>query len=80
VALPPRKYFSEITLALNTRNALALPPDQLLSGLEISADDQAIIELCHIYAICRRPALSFDPTTFKYDPFLQESLFAVSKA
>lgn len=64
--LPPRKYFSELTLGLHTRNALALPPDQLLSGLAVPEDVQAVIDLCHIYAICKRPALSFEPGSFEY--------------
>jgi hypothetical protein len=64
--LPPRKYFSELTLGLHTRNALALSPDQLLSGLPAPEDAKAVIDLCHIYAICKRPRLSFVPEKFEY--------------
>lgn len=66
MSLPPRKYFSEITLVLNTRNALAIQPDQLVSGKEIPKEAAAIIEKCHIYLICRRPGLTFCPHDFEY--------------
>lgn len=65
--MPPRKYFSEVTLGLNTRNALAIPPDQLMSGKPLPLEAKDVIENCHIYAICRRPGLAFDPNSLKYD-------------
>jgi hypothetical protein len=67
MALPPRRYFSEVTLALNTRNALIIPPDQLMSGKEIPAAASEVLDTCHIYQICRRPGLSFAPEDFHYE-------------
>lgn len=67
MTLPPRKYFSELTLGLNTKNAIAIPPDQLLSGLKMPEGSQEILDLCHIYAICKRPTLSFDTESFRYE-------------
>lgn len=66
MGLPPRKYFSEITLNLHTKNAIAVPPEELLSGKEVPEGAQEVFDLCHIYAICRRPRLSFDPEKFRY--------------
>lgn len=37
-----------------------------MSGKEIPEHAQEVLDLCHIYAICRRPALSFDPSSFNY--------------
>ena len=65
--MPPRKYFREISLGLNTKNALAIPPDQLMSGKPLPADAKDVIEDCHVYAICRRSGLAFDPEAFFYD-------------
>lgn len=66
MALPPRKYFSEVTLNLHTKNAVAIQPDQLMSGKEIPYEAKDVFDLCHIYLICRRPRLSFDPERFRY--------------
>jgi len=75
MALPPRKYFSEVTLGLNTKNAAAVPPDELVSGKEIPAETRELLDLCHIYAICRRPSLSFDPAQFGYTKPISFGIF-----
>jgi hypothetical protein len=41
-----------------------LPPEELLSGKEPTADQKDILDACHIYLICRRPRLSFDKDRF----------------
>ena len=64
--LPPRKYFTEIAINLCTSTVLLLPPDQLYNT--VSAELAAILAECHIYLICRRPVLSFDPNTLAYTP------------
>ncbi len=66
MTLPPRKYFSEISLGLHTRNAVAVPPNELMSGKSIPEDAQSLIDLCHIYLICKRPAFQIEPYSFEY--------------
>jgi hypothetical protein len=75
MALPPRKYFSEVTLGLNTRNAMIIPPDQLMSGKELPVGTADVLADCHIYLICRRPGLSFAPDDFRYGLPVSEGAF-----
>ena len=61
-----KKYLSEFSVNLFTSNWLLIPADQVTSGGEMSEQDKAIADRSHIYVICRRPALRFDPNTFGY--------------
>jgi hypothetical protein len=75
MTLPPRRYFSEVTLGLHTKNAIALAPEELMSGKGIPDDVAEVLKLCHIYAICRRPRLSFDPESFRYETPVSSGVF-----
>lgn len=66
-ATPPRKYFTETALNLHTSTVIMIPPDQLHRD---AAPPEGFIDAvadCHIYLICRRPRLSYDPSTFKFN-------------
>lgn len=71
---PPRKYFSETSIGLATARCAMLPPEEILSGKEPTADQKSILDACHIYLICRRPRMSFDK-----DTFLSSKSFAAGK-
>lgn len=61
-----RKYFSETALIIPSARCAFLPPEELRSGKDVPADALEIIDASHIYLICRRERLSFDPDTFRY--------------
>lgn len=65
--LPQRKFLSEFAVSLFSASWLMITPDQLMSDGEIRAEDKQIIEGCHIYLICRRPAQRFNPDDFKFE-------------
>jgi hypothetical protein len=62
--IPPRKYISEGAISLSSAHAAMLPPDQLHVDAQTTPEQEAILKDCHIYLICRRPALSIDPDSF----------------
>lgn len=74
MTIAPRKYFSETALILPTARCAMLPPEELLSGREISKESKELLDSCHIYLICRRPRLSLDPENFHYGPISSGAL------
>ncbi|HEX4302703.1 MAG TPA: hypothetical protein VHZ78_07915 [Rhizomicrobium sp.] len=60
----PRKFTSEHTVGLYTGASLMLPPDQLTADVNIPETTAELLGRCHIYLICRSPALSLDTQTF----------------
>jgi hypothetical protein len=45
-----------------------IPPSELTrDDGEIDPKSAQVAEVCHIYLICRRPATSYDPDSFKFD-------------
>lgn len=64
---PPRKFLSEHAVGLFTSYVIVLPPDQLHADGEMPEDAAKVSPHCHIYLICRRPSISIDPASFKYN-------------
>lgn len=65
--VPPRKFLSEHAVNLYSARFIIVTPSDLMAGGEMDRDSAEVSEHCHIYLICRRPACSYDPETFKYD-------------
>lgn len=66
--VPPRKFMSEFAVSVVSARWLMIPPSELTrDDGEMDAESAKIAEHCHIYLICRRPALSYDPDSFKFD-------------
>lgn len=61
-----RHYLSEFSVNLHTSNWLLMSADQLTSGGLMADEEKAIADRSHIYLVCRRPSLRFDPSTFVY--------------
>lgn len=64
---PARKFLSEFAVNLCSARWIIVTPSDLMSGGKIDAEAAEIVEACHIYLICRRPATSYDPNTFAFD-------------
>jgi hypothetical protein len=62
-----RKYLSEFGANFCSGRWLMTSASQLSSGGTISPKEEEISKNCHIYLICSRPAISFDPADFSYD-------------
>jgi hypothetical protein len=58
---------SEHAVSLYSARWIGVTPSDLTGGGEMDKISAEIAERCHIYLVCRRPACSFDPSTFKYD-------------
>jgi hypothetical protein len=74
-AVLPRKYLTELALNLHTSTVIMIPPDQLHRKADGPAGFAEAAAECHIYLICRRLRLSFDPNTFKLGPEIAEGHF-----
>ena len=61
-----RKYLSEFAVNLYSARWLLTTADQLVSGGVMDPAEKAVSDLCHIYLICKTPALSFSRDTFLY--------------
>lgn len=57
---------AEHAIVLASARLIMMMPLELLSGRQPDREQTGIIEHCTIYLVCRRPAASFDPTTFSY--------------
>jgi hypothetical protein len=64
--LKKKHYLSEFSVSLCTSNWLLISADQLTSGGVMRTEDREIADQSHIYVVCRRPSLRFDPSSFKY--------------
>ena len=62
-----RKYLSEFGVNLCSARWLLIPSNQVNSDGEIPKNAADISDNCHIYLICERPAISFDPNDFRYE-------------
>lgn len=67
---PERKYFTESMVNLHTSIVCALTPENL--HIKPNAEQASIFAQCHIYLICRRPAVAFDPGSFSFEPPLAQ--------
>jgi hypothetical protein len=68
-------YISEHVVTLHSSAVLFIAADQLMSDGEMSPEDQEVSKNSHIYLICQRPSLAFDPTNFDYvDGFIVGNL------
>lgn len=67
MSVPNRKYVSEFAVSLFSARWLVVTPSQLSSGLEMDAPASELSRHCHLYLICRRPAVAFDAVGFSYD-------------
>ena len=74
-AAPPRKYITELALNLHTSTVIMIPPDQLHRKADGPPGFAEAASECHIYLICRRPRLSFDPHTFRPGTKISEGHF-----
>jgi hypothetical protein len=63
---PKRKYLSEFAVSLFSSNWAMIPSNQIASGGEIDSEGADLLAKCHIYVICKRPALSFSTQDFSY--------------
>ena len=61
-----KQYLSEFSVSLFTSNWLLIPADQVTSGGEMRPEEKLIADNSHIYVICRRPAIRFDPKEFQH--------------
>lgn len=61
-----RKYLSEFAVNLFSARWLLIPSSQLASDGKMDAEEAETSKNCHIYLICERPAISFDPGNFSY--------------
>lgn len=65
--MPKKKhYLSEFSVNLCTSNWLLITADQLTSGGVMRPEEKEIADQAHIYLVCRRPSLRFDPPSFSY--------------
>lgn len=64
---PPRKFLSEFAVSLCSARWIMVTPSDLMAGGEIDPRSAEIVEHCHIYLICRRPATAYDPDSFKFN-------------
>lgn len=59
-----RKYFSETSIGLASSRCIMIPPEEILSGKDVTESQKTVLDACHIYLICRRPRISFDKDKF----------------
>lgn len=67
VGAPPRKFLSEFAVNLLSARWIMVTPSDLMSGGEINQQSAEVAQHCHIYLICRRPAVGYDPDSFRFD-------------
>src|SRR3954453_7156721 len=64
---PARKFMSEFAVSLFSARWIMIPPSELMrDDGQIDPEAAKVAEVCHIYLICRRPATSYDPFSFKF--------------
>lgn len=61
-----RKYLSEFAVNLCSAGWMMMPASQLSSDGEMQPEAAELSSRCHIYVICRRPSLFFEPETFAF--------------
>lgn len=61
-----RKFLSEYGVNLFTSNWIMMPADQIHSDGEFNAEEKEVAKKCHIYLVCRRPAVSFVKDSLHY--------------
>lgn len=59
-----RKYRTELGLIFYSDALALIHPEELRSG-RLTKEHEKLLNTCHIYLICRRPALAFDPLSMK---------------
>lgn len=62
-----RKYLTEHIVNIFSARWLSTTASQLMSGGEMPEDEAEISENCHIYLICKHPAFSYCPDSFRYE-------------
>lgn len=62
-----RKYLSEFAVNLCSARWLMIPAHQINSGGTMDANEKEVSDRCHIYLICRNPAISYLSDCFKYE-------------
>lgn len=62
-----RKFLSEFGVSLCSSNWLMMPADQIQADGKMSDEQENISKNCHLYLVCRRPAVSYvhDSLTYK---------------
>lgn len=63
-----RQYLSEFAVSLFSRAWLIMPAHELASEGDIDDEAKEVSDLCHIYLICKAPAISFSKHSFLYEP------------
>lgn len=56
-----RKYITELMVSIGSSGWLMTTAEQIMSGRKWYPDELEVSRKCHIYFICKRPALYFDP-------------------
>lgn len=65
--MPHLEYISEYAVSLCSARWVAMVAADLRSGGRLPSKLRKISELCHVYTICRVPAVSFDPLDVRYE-------------
>lgn len=61
-----KKILPEFTVHLRSWGAAALQAGQIRKGMDFGQKMNRVLSKAHIYVICRRPVLSFNPETFSF--------------
>lgn len=62
-----RKSVSELAVNLISARWLCTSASQLTSDNEMNPAELEVSKKCHIYLVCERPAIQFDPKDFKFE-------------
>lgn len=60
-------YLSEFAVSLYSARWLMMSANQFMTGGEMEADVQDVANNCHIYLICKSPAISFSKDSLVYE-------------
>lgn len=61
-----KKFLSEFAVNLYSAGWLLFPAHQLRADGEMGVEEAELSKKCHIYLVCERPAIQFDPEVFVY--------------
>lgn len=61
-----REYLSEFAVGMHTARWIMFPSSEINADKKISAEEQSVLDACHIYVISKMPRLSFCKDTFEY--------------
>jgi len=77
---PKRKFLSEHAVGFNSSRWLGITPEQLNTDKEMGALEKEVASKCHVYLICSRPSISYNPMGFSFDGKIVKGNFTVKSA